>query len=230
MYVLDPSAGARRRSVAKDQVVSTTRRAGSAALTTWRDARNRAYGLGAELTGRLTRRPVGDGALEQQVRARLGQLLRYPRLVDVWVEDGRVMLTGAVAADEVERLVRHLRGMRGVEKVENQLDVYPDPAELPGAQSPIRPLPPGRRFDLMRRAWSPAGRAVAGAAAAALLLDPVRRGHVTDVVMSTIGALVLVRAVRNEPLVSWSSPRTSASGHAGPTPEVRSPQLSWAAK
>jgi hypothetical protein len=83
---------------------------------------------------------------------------------------------GVVARAEVAHAVRRIRGMHGVDRVENRLEFRADPAEFPGAQSPIPDLPRDPRPDLTLRRLSPSERAEGVALGGGLLLDGVRRG------------------------------------------------------
>src|SRR5207249_9311472 len=127
MYVLDPIAGARRRAMVRDQLVSARSRLDDVACATWRDLGNRADGMWAEFLGRFAPEQVGDDVLRERVRAELGTLVRYPGLVEVQADNGLVVLAGAVPADEAQELIRCVRAIRGVTRVENRLDVYRQP-------------------------------------------------------------------------------------------------------
>jgi hypothetical protein len=226
MYVLDPKSGARRRALARDQVASARRRLGDAATTTWRDARNRSEGFWAELKKSLKPGQPADGVLEDRVRSALGALIRYPRHVEVRAQNGVVILAGAVAADEVERLVRCIRRTRGVDRVDNQLQVYSQPSDLPDVQPPIPPRPPGPRVELMHRNWSPSTRALAGTVGAALILEALRRSRPVSLVMTTAGILAVVRAATNRPLTETPTARTRGEGQAFESPEPSSESFS----
>src|SRR4029434_3375456 len=140
MCVLDPVADSSRRARARDQLGHARRRVTEATGTILRDAQNRGRGLWAALVRELRPGDVPDHVLEDRVHSRLGTLVRYPRLVHVRCENGNVFLDGVVASDEVAHTVRRIRGMHGVDRVENRLELRADPAELPGAQSPIPDL------------------------------------------------------------------------------------------
>jgi hypothetical protein len=112
----------------------------------------------------------------------------------------RTALDSVVTRDEVARAVRRIRGMHGVDRVENRLELRADPAELPGAQSPIPDLPRDPRLDLTRRRWSPSERAEGVALGGGLLLDGVRRGGLSGAALGFAGLLVLFRALTNKPL------------------------------
>ncbi len=200
MYALDPASGSRRRALARDQLVSSKRRLHDVTVSTWCDARNRGQGLWASLRARVVPEQPADEVLEQRIRSSIGRLLRFPRLVKVQAHGATAILEGAVPADEAAALIRHVRAVRGVAEVENRLDVYERPEDLPGVQPPVPPRRPGPRFQLMQRNWAPSVRVLVGALGAGLLLAASRRGLVAGSAMRLIGSLSLLRAAINEPI------------------------------
>jgi hypothetical protein len=202
MYMFDPTRGTRRRALARDQLTRARGQIDDAAGTTWRDARNRAQGLWAEMQGWVKAARVDDELLEQRLRSTIGPLLRYPRMVGLSVMDGRVTVTGAVPADEVERLIRHVKRARGVTGVENRVNVYSNPADIPGIQPPIPARPRAPRFELLQRNWSPTARLLTGSTGALLLLDAARRRPPAALALSAAGSLLLLRSLFNRPLTA----------------------------
>jgi hypothetical protein len=200
MYVLDPVAGARRRSIARDKLAQLRRQGTRAAATVGRDALNRGRGTWATVTGWQAPADVSDGVMEDRIRAELGRLVRYPRLVGVRSEGGHVLLSGVVAGDEIRRLVHRIRRMRGVRRVDNLLQECADPADLPGAQRPVPARPTAPSLGLMQKRWSPSVRAGSATIAGGLLVDGVRRGGISGLVLAAAGAVVLLRALANRPL------------------------------
>lgn len=123
MYFLDPDRGARRRALVRDRTTSALRQGGREAQGIAEDARNRAVGKAAEIGGRLRDEQVTDDQLVARVRAQLGHHIERARAIDVVAEGGRVVLRGEVAADEVEDVLSTVRGIRGVDEVDNQLGI-----------------------------------------------------------------------------------------------------------
>jgi hypothetical protein len=200
MYALDPASSSRRRALARDQLVAAKRRLHDATVSTWCDARNRGQGLWASLRARVAPDQPTDEVLEQRIRSSIGRLLRFPRLVKVHAQGGTAILEGAVPADEVAALIRHVRAVRGVAEVENQLDVYERPEDLPGVQPPFPPRRPGPRFQLMRRNWAPSVRVLVGTLGVMLLLAATRHSPVAGSAIGLIGGLALLRAATNGPI------------------------------
>src|SRR5437773_2679440 len=168
MYLVDPDGGRRRRALLRDQLVSAGHKTTDAVGATSRDVTNRARGVVAELRGRLRREHVGDDVLRERVRARIGSVVGHAGAIETHVSDGRVTLRGPVLREEVERLLRRVRGVRGVEEVLSELEVHESPGTVPALQGRPRPVEAGEVFDLLPTRWLPTSRlmGVAGAALA----------------------------------------------------------------
>lgn len=220
MYAMDPSSGARRRALLRDQFLSTREQLLHARAATVRDVQNRAGGMWAELRGSLTQEPVTDEVVEQRIRAGLGSRVRYPRHIHAEARDGAVALSGDVPADEVERLVRYVRGVRGVRHVDNRLAVHDDPAAMPGVQPPIPPRPLGPRLDILQPTWSPTTRLLVGAGGVSLMAIGCRAGAGIGMAMIAMGTLGLLRAVTNERLFGDARSRNGGQPGHGPASHV----------
>jgi hypothetical protein len=201
MYLLDPDGGRRRRARMRDQLVRAAHRTGDAVDATSRDVGNRARGVVAELRSRLVNVEVSDGVLHERVRARIGSVVGHAGAIEAAVVDGRVSLRGPVLADDVDRLVRRVRSVPGVREVINQLDVHDEPGGVPGLQGHPRPPRGGEVFELLQNRWSPTARLFAGLAGAAMTLWGVRRLDLPGILLTAGGAALLVRGVRNQPVV-----------------------------
>lgn len=200
MYFLDPDQGRRRRAVMRDQMVHAAHKTGDAMDATSRDLANRARGAAAELRGRLGREEVDDDVLCERVRARVGAVLGRSGGVEVAVREGRVVLGGPILAHEVDRLLRRVAAVRGVEAVENHLEVYAEPGDIPGLQGAGRTPRGAEVFDLMQHRWSPSTRVLTGAAGAGLALWGLRRLDGLGIAVATVGVSLLSRAIANVPL------------------------------
>lgn len=176
MYLLDPDGGRRRRALVRDQLVSAGHKASDAVGATSRDMTNRARGVVAELRGRLRREQVGDEVLRERVRARVGSVVGHASALETHVSDGRVTLRGPVLSEEVERLLRRVRGVRGVEEVVSQLEVHESPGNIPALQGRPRPIQAGEVFDLLPTDWLPTSRLM-GMAGAVLAVTGLAIGR-----------------------------------------------------
>jgi len=155
MYLLDPDRGRRRRARLRDQLVSAGHRTSDAVGATSRDVTNRARGVVAELRGRLHREQVSDEVLRERVRVRIGSVVGHAGAIETDVSGGRVTLRGPVLGEEIDRLLRRVRGVRGVEEVVSELEVHETPGNVPALQGRPRPIQAGEVFDLLPTRWLP---------------------------------------------------------------------------
>ena len=134
MYVLDPERGKKRRGLVRDKAVRAARQAGERLDARSRDLKNRAKGAVAEVKAMTREEGVLDPVLEERVRAEMGRVVANPGAIDVSALDGVVILSGPVLASELDRLLSAVGGVRGVEDVENRLQVYESAEDIPGLQ------------------------------------------------------------------------------------------------
>ena len=200
MYLLDPDAGNRRRALMRDQLMRARNLTGDAVDATSRDMRNRARGVVADLRSRLLPGDVSDEVLQERVRARLGQIVRYARSIETTVDDGRVTLRGPVLADDVTRLVRRVGQVPGVGSVDNRLDVHAEPGNVPGLQGAEVSSAGGQVLQLVHRNLSPRARVATGVGGAMLALWGLRRLNAAGLPVATIGMALLARGARHPAL------------------------------
>ena len=174
MYALDPDAGRYRRALTRDQLVRARIKTRETASATARDLLNRSYGIMAGARSRLFEGDVDDRVLEQRVRSKFGYVVRNPSAIEARVDSGRVTLTGAVRADEVDQLIAEVSAVRGVSAVENRLDVHHDATHVPELQSGDKPKPSPQRLDIFQRRWSPATRLLVGLSGATIIYAVAR--------------------------------------------------------
>lgn len=196
MYLLDPELGTRRRALVRDQLVRARHLTGDAVDATSRDVRNRARGVVAELRSRLRPRDVSDDVLEERVRARLGQVIRYARSIETSVTDGSVTLRGPVLAQDVDRVIRRIGRVPGVRAVDNRLEVHREPGTVPGLQGVEPSSGAGEVLQLARRPLSPAARFATGLGGTVLSLWGLRRLDAAGIAVATIGMALLANAAR----------------------------------
>lgn len=137
MYLFDPERGRRRRALLRDQVTHARGELddlGQTAVARSRDLRNRARGLVAEAAARVQPEEVEESVLVERVRSSIGRVVANPGALDVSVEGGTVILAGRVLSDEVQDVVDTVRHVRGVERVENRLEVHREPGDVSDLQ------------------------------------------------------------------------------------------------
>jgi uncharacterized membrane protein/osmotically-inducible protein OsmY len=196
MYAFDPLVGRRRRALARDKATSLARKTATAIDVTSRDLKNRAIGLWSEAKRRASREEVDDSVLAERVRSKLGFLASHPASIAVRAENGKVVLEGAILADEVDRLIRGVSSVRGVKRVENRLEAHESAGGVPALQGrPARPR--GELPDVMQRNWAPATRFVAGTLGGALVGFGARRRGIFGAALAGLGLGVVARALTN---------------------------------
>jgi uncharacterized membrane protein len=195
MYLFDPERGRRRRALLRDKLAGGLDAAKDAAGVTGRDLRNRARGVAARARALTDREPVSDELLSERVRSQLGRVVAHPGAIEVTVTRGVVTLTGPVLAREVNDLLSSVSKVRGVEDVENRLEVHERSGSVPGLQGG-GPLPE-HRFEFAQENWSPTARLLAGAAGGGLAAYAVRKRGVPGTAFGIIAAGLLARAITN---------------------------------
>jgi uncharacterized membrane protein len=196
MYYFDPDRGRRRRSLVRDQLVHAGHRLETGMETTGRDIRNRANGMWAWLHGLAAPLIPDDDILVERVRSGIGRVVRHPGSIEVAAKEGRVTLSGPILADEVDRLLRRVRSIYGVEAIANRLEVHNEAGRVPGLQGNAA-LSPGERGEFLQVNWSPAARALAGTAAGGAMIYGVVRGGLLGAISALAGLLLFARAATN---------------------------------
>lgn len=140
MYVFDPDRGKGRRARIRDKVDSTAHKIGEAAEKMGRDISNRAQGAVAETKSLFRQEEITDDVLVQRVRSRFGRLPVEIGAFEVLAHDGIVTLRGRIAEDEVPKVLRAARFVRGVKAVDNQLTVSPRQEGAPAISNQPQPL------------------------------------------------------------------------------------------
>jgi hypothetical protein len=132
MYFLDPRGGARRRALVRDRTARAIRTGKEELHQEVEDARNRISGAVAEARGRMRREPVDDDQLVARVRAELGHHVDRTGAIEVAADHGTVTLRGEVSRDDLDDVLGAVRGVPGVKRVENELDVREAPSGSSG--------------------------------------------------------------------------------------------------
>lgn len=198
MYLLDPDRGRRRRALVRDQAIRSTRKARAAAQATARDARNRAQGMVASMTVRVSpETSLTDDILVERVRSKLGMLVRHPRSIEVTAREGTVILSGPVLVDEVDSLLALVSKIPGVARVDNRLDIHEEAGDVPGLQGGPARRPRGDVFEFMQSNWSPTARFLAGAAGGIAVVYGTRQRTAAGAGLAALGLGLLARGLTN---------------------------------
>jgi hypothetical protein len=202
MYLFDPQSGGRRRALLRDQMDHTVRKLQEAERVVVHDASQRAIGLMAQARRAIRREGVhpDDAVLVERVRSALGRGTSHPGAIEVSANGAAVTLEGAILAAELDALLDCVRGVRGVESVDNRLSVYERPDNIPTLQGGATREGPNAEW--MRENWSPSARVLAGAAGAALAATGMLRGGLRGWFLGSVGAALFARAAANRGLAS----------------------------
>jgi hypothetical protein len=176
VFIADPRSGRRRRALARDQFVRANRKTRDALDATARDIANRTTGIVAAARGRMGEESVDDRLLLERVRAKLGRACSHPHAVDVEVAEGTVTLRGPILANEVDRVLATVQGVRGVRSVTNELEAHDSPEGIPALQGVGSVADPS--LDILQSNWAPATQALvtaAGLAATAVCMAAYAR-------------------------------------------------------
>jgi hypothetical protein len=176
MFLLDPARGRRRRALIRDKMIFAARKTRDAAGATRRDVGNRLYGMTTEVRERFSGGTADDRIVCERVRAELGRVASHPRSIHVSVTDGVATLTGDVLSAEAPQIVRAVQRVRGVDSVQNAMNVHERADGVPSLQGVSHR--PGQWTTWLRSGWSPTAMlACAGSTAATLAVLARRAGR-----------------------------------------------------
>jgi uncharacterized membrane protein/osmotically-inducible protein OsmY len=200
MFFFDPKRGVRRRNLLNDKAIHAGHKLQSGATRAGHDIHNRTRGALASIRKSFSFKSSDDKVLVATVRAHLGHILSHPRSIEITAQQGSVTLRGQVLSSEVEQLLRHVYSVEGVQEIHNQLEVYDEPGNIPGLQG-AGILRQGKLSILRQPDWSPAVRAIGGAAGFAAMVCGARRGLIHNkwagAATAVAGSLLLARSVTN---------------------------------
>jgi hypothetical protein len=186
MYLLNGEKGAERRTMLSDKTASWLRRAedsidalgtqvGDRIHAAMSDARARAHEEGQDMKSAAE-------CIGEKIKDRLGRIVdNVDDLKYDLSPSGRVSLSGPMCRRDVDRVHAVLSAIPGVTEIEDRLTLH-DPA--PGE---VRP-------------WSQSTRVMAGAGGAGLLLAGAKRGGLSGLLMTAVGAGLVARAALDRPM------------------------------
>jgi hypothetical protein len=116
----------------------------------------------AETRSWLAPGEAGDPVVAERVRAILGQWVSHPGAIEVASQDGVVTLTGDVLRAEADGLRRAVPRVRGVQRLEDRLEVHDTADGVPALQGGTPRS--GPRAELFQVRTSPTARLLLAAA------------------------------------------------------------------
>ena len=121
-YFCDPDRGHARRKKVSDRASSLIAQGERLVEHKGRSVLNRAEGILSQARSLFHgQEAVSDEVLLERVRSRLGHVVQHPQSISTTVEKGIVRLTGVVAREAKKRVLREIREVPGVLKVEELL-------------------------------------------------------------------------------------------------------------
>lgn len=121
MFFFDPARGKYRRTRVNDKASHYLNKAGAEVDHKVTDFGHRIHGLFARLAAIFESPEASDEILVERVRARLGHITRHAHAIEVYAEQGQIVLSGVLPVDEVEMIGKAAAKVRGVNTVENRL-------------------------------------------------------------------------------------------------------------
>ena len=195
MYLFDPDRGHRRQAQLRDKVNHGLHKTSDAIEKTARDVSNRAHGAVAELESLFASHDKSDVVVAARVRSKLGRLVSNPKAVTVTVTQGKVTLSGNILSDEVNKMLKAISAITGVEQIVNELKPHEQANNVPDLQG--RRLRRRSRLEFMKTNWSPGTRLMAVAAGCALSAYGRKRNGILWTLSQTFGVGLLSRGLTN---------------------------------
>lgn len=195
MYLLDPNRGRRRRAQIRNEAIHLMSVADKAVGKASRDLNNRFTGLEAEVKSLFTTEQADDEVVLARVRTALGRLVSHPHAISVECKEGKVTLSGAVLAHEVDRLLCGVLAVKGVTEIEERLEAHEKADGISDLQGGRERL--GHRFELMQASWAPAPRVLASVAGGAMALYGARRHDMFGHALELLGLGLFARGLTN---------------------------------
>jgi osmotically-inducible protein OsmY len=193
MYLFDPAAGRRRRARLRDKAVHVVSRFEHYLDMAVRDVSHRAQGLVAETRAQLAGGAAPDDVLVERVRSKLGHCVSHPHAIEVKADNGRVTLSGPILEREVAVLLACVTSIRGVDEVENRLEVHRHAGTVPRLQG-------GRDrkgAEQVQANWPPAARLLACTVGCGLMVNCLARRTPFAALLGTVGFGLFARGLTN---------------------------------
>jgi hypothetical protein len=197
LYWMDPQSGRRRRARSAEKLTHGAHALADGSEKGARDLAHRASGALAHARSWFRRGAVPDEVLEERVRAKLGRVCSHPGAIRVRSMGDRVELTGQILRQDRYRVLRAVHRVRGVEGVEDRLEVHDKPDDIPALQGPPHRVQ-GNLWQ--REVWTPAARLVCGVAGGASFTYGLTREGASGWPWRVLGVGLLARSLSNRSL------------------------------
>lgn len=124
-YFFDPVRGHRRRIVLHDKFFSKMNSFKHDSKIFLKNLKSKIFGSVAQVQSKIHPKEQTDETLNQRVRSAFGRQVRHAKAIQTSVTYGIVTLSGPVFADEVDKLIKCVKAIPGVQNVVNHLDMVP---------------------------------------------------------------------------------------------------------
>jgi hypothetical protein len=220
MYLLDPSAGKRRRRELRNQMRARLRPLGGLPEGVAEDLENRAR---AEVARRVAERPMADRVVAERVRTAVGHASAHPRAIAIDVRGGVVRLRGPVLSREVVDILSAVKGVRGVRRLHSALEVHKHSDNIPDLEGPMKQV--RATPELLQEGRSRAVRLLTVAVGGAVALYGIIRRDLVGGVAAALGMAAGIRGLSNRPLFatrggSRRRGKLERPAHAEPKPTL----------
>lgn len=122
-YFFDPVRGHRRRIILRDKFFSKINHFTKDSKTFFKNLKARALGTVAQIESKTHSKEQSDETLNQRVRSAFGREIRHAKAIETSVNYGVVTLSGPILSDEVDKLIKCVKRIPGVQDVVNHLDI-----------------------------------------------------------------------------------------------------------
>ena len=133
-YFFDPVRGHRRRIVLHDKFFSKMNSLKNDSKIFFKNLKSKIFGSVAQVQSKLHPKEQSDETLNQRVRSTFGRQIRHAKAIQTSVTYGIVTLSGPILADEVDKLIKCVKAIPGVQEVVNHLDIYKNAQNISALQ------------------------------------------------------------------------------------------------
>lgn len=133
-YFFDPVRGHRRRVVLHDKLFSKVNDFKHNSKIFLKNFKSKIFGSVAKVQSKLHSKEQNDETLNQRVRSAFGRQVRHAKAIQTSVTYGIVTLSGPILADEVDKLIKCVKAIPGVQQVVNHLDIYKNAQNISALQ------------------------------------------------------------------------------------------------
>jgi len=195
-FLFDPNRGPQRRAAAREKFVNGRRLLSEASGRTWEKLTKKAKGIFLGVTANLRLNDWDDEIVTERVRSRVGRVVRHPRALRVSARNGRIVLMGPILKGDLESVLHVACQVKGVQMIDNQMEIYDESGEVPGLQESKRR---SRQMERRLSPWSPSVRFLVATVGFSMIINGFKKRWITlPVALAGLG--LMLRGVYNLPV------------------------------